>query len=262
MNISQGERSERVFFSTGQNGPTSDSAKFFAYPVQSESAYRAGFGSGHRSGLAVDEAVDFRRFAFKALPVCGSEGLWFSSHLTERDGVFEQVWSVYTEAFTAVERRTRQEQMRVMRDPRYRFSAVMHEHSVVGVLAWWELPGFCFIEHFAIASSQRSGGFGRRAIALLQTHVASPIVLDVEPFGLDHQAVRRVAFYERLGFSYCAQPVFLPAYEGKPIAPTHFMAWRTTLDGAMREHVFDTVTRAIYKQDRAIREQARAARGR
>jgi len=260
MNIAQSERSERVFSSTGPSDLTSDNAKFFAYPFQSESTYRVGFGYGQSSGWNLNETVDFSRFAFKSLPVCGNEGLWFSAHLTERDELFTQAWSIYTEAFTAVERRTRQEQIRVMRDPRYRFSAVMHEHSVIGVLAWWNLPGFRFVEHFAISSTQRSGGFGRRAITLLQTHVASPIVLDVEPFSLDHQAVRRVAFYERLGFSYCMQSVFLPAYAGKSIAPTNFMAWRTTLDRKACERVFDTVTRVIYKQDVAVPALRKAAK--
>lgn len=247
MNIAQNERSERIFSSIGPNGLTSDNRKFFAYPFQLESMYR-GFGYGHGSDWNVDQAVDFRCFAFKTLPVCGNEGLWFSAHLTERDELFNQVWSIYTEAFTPVERRTRLEQLHTLRDPRYRFSAVMHEHAVVGVLAWWDLPGFCFVEHFAISSAQRSGGFGRRAMTLLQTHVAGPIVLDVEPFNLDQQAVRRVSFYQRLGFSYCMQPVFLPAYEGKPVAPTNFMAWQTSLDHAGCDRVFDTVTRVIYQQ--------------
>lgn len=248
MNIAQNERSERVFSSTGQNGLTSDNAKFFAYPVQSESTYRAGFGSGHRPGMAVDEAVDFRRFAFKALPVCGAEGLWFSAHLAARDEVFKQAWAIYAEAFTGVARRSRCEQARIMRHPRYRFSAVMHEGSVVGVLAWWELPGFCFVEHFAIASAHRSGGFGRRAMKLLQSSVACPIVLDVEPFGTDYHAARRVAFYHRLGFAYCGQSVTLPAYEGRATAPTNFMSWGSALSRAGCERVLETIGCEIYDQ--------------
>lgn len=248
MNIAQNERSERVFSSTGQSGLTSDNAKFFANPVQSESTYRKVFGNGHTPEMDVNGAGDFRRFAFKALPVCGAEGLWLSAHLDRQGEVFEQVWSIFTEAFTGFERRTRREQMSVMRHPRYRFSAIMHENSVVGVLAWWQLPGFCFVEHFAISSAQRSGGFGRRAMELLQTHVGCPIVMDVEPFGSDHHASRRIAFYNRLGFSYCGASVTLPAYEGKATAPSNLMAWPNALDRAGRERALETIEREIYRQ--------------
>ena len=196
--------------------------------------------------------VDFRRFAFKNLPVCGSDGLSLSAHLAKQDKVFAQAWAIYAEAFTGLERRTRREQTRVMRHPRYRFSAVMHEGSVVGVLAWWELPGFCFVEHFAVSAAQRSGGFGRRAMALLQEHVACPVIVDVEPFGTDQPAARRVAFYSRLGFSYGGLPVMLPAYEGKAVAPSNLMAWPSALDRAGRERVLEAIGREIYGQPDAV----------
>ena len=252
MNIAQHERSERIFSSTGQSGLTSDRAKFFAYPVQSESTHRGVFRSGHSPVMGVDASVDFGRLAFKALPVCGNEGLWFSAHLVEHDEVFEQAWTIYAEAFSGLERRTRREQRQVMRHPLYRFSAVMHEGSVVGVLAWWELSGFCFVEHFAISSGQRSGGFGRQAIALLQSRVACPIVVDVEPFGTDHDAARRVAFYSRLGFSYSGQSVTLPAYEGKPTSPSNLMVWGASLDRAGHERVLETIGREVYDQCVAV----------
>ncbi len=252
MNIAQSERSERVFSSTGHYGLTSDNAKFFANPVQSESTYRKVSGNGRTPAMDVNGAKDFRRFAFKALPVCGADKLWFSAHLDGQGEVFAQVWSIFTEAFTGFERRTRREQMRVMRHPRYRFSAVMREDSVVGVLAWWELPGFCFIEHFAISSAQRSGGLGRRAMELLKSHMDRPIVMDVEPFGSNHQAARRVAFYNRLGFTYGGESVTLPAYEGKATAPSNLMAWPIVLDRAGRERVLETIEREIYRQFDAV----------
>lgn len=246
MNIVYSERSERVFSPTGSLGLSSDYAKSFAYLVQSESAFRAGFsiGPGPKSGSDGDAV--FSRFAFKALPVCGKEGLWFSAHLFKQDEVFEQAWAIYTEAFTEVERRTREEQLRVMSHPCYRFSAVMHAGAVVGVLAWWRLPGFCFVEHFAIAKTHRSGGFGGRAMALLQSHVEGPVVVDVEPFGTDYAAARRVAFYNRLGFVYGDPSVMLPAYEGKADAPSNLMAWGMDLDRAGRSRVFETICREVY----------------
>ncbi len=208
MNSAQSERSERVFSSTGP------------------------------CGLRYN----------KALPVCGADGLKLSPHLSETDEMFKQVWTIYSEAFAGSERRTRKEQKRVMRHPFYRFSAIMQESTVVGVLAWWELQGFCFVEHFAISSAQRSGGFGRRALQLLQAHEARPILVDVAPFGTDYAASRRVAFYCRLGFQYAGVSVTLPAYEGKAAEPSNLMAWQVELDRLGHERVLETIGREIYGQ--------------
>jgi ribosomal protein S18 acetylase RimI-like enzyme len=204
------------------------------------------------SDWSVGGGAAFSRFAFKALPVCGSEGLLFSGHLFRQDDVFEQAWAVYGEAFTGAERRTRHEQARVMDHPRYRFSAIMHAGAVVGVLAWWRLSGFCFVEHFAIAKAHRSGGFGGRAMALLQEHEAGPVLVDVEPFETDCAAARRVAFYRRLGFAYCGQPVTLPPYDGKPETPSNFMAWGMDLEREGRARALETVCREVYGRPAAV----------
>jgi len=246
MNIAHCERPDRVFSSTGQSGLTSDNAKFFAPPVQSENTSRNVSGRGRTRGMAVDEVVDFRRFACKNLPVCGADGLCFSAHLAEQDALFGQTWAIYAEAFTGFERRTRREHARVMRHPRYRFSAIIQDGVVVGVLAWWDLPGFCFVEHFAISSAQRSGGLGRQAMELLKTHVARPVLVDVAPFGSERLSSRRVAFYARLGFNYCATPVTLPPYAGKTTEPSNLMAWPVVLDRAEGERVLDTIRRDVY----------------
>lgn len=249
MNIAHRERSERIFSSTGPTGLTSDHAKFFAYPVQSESTCLKGFGCGRTPGLGVDEAADFNRFAFKALSVFGKEGLSFSAHLGLQDEVFKQAFAIYAEAFSGLERRSLDEHRDVLSRPHYRFSAVLREGAVVGVLAWWKLSGFCFVEHFAIAAAQRSGGIGRQVIELLQAHVAEPVVVDVEPFEASHLAARRVAFYSRLGFAYCGQSVTLPAYRGKGFAPSNLMVWGAEPDRAESERIFGTICREIYRVD-------------
>lgn len=246
MNIAHCERPDRVFSSTGQNDLTSNNAKFFAYPVQSESTYRESPRVGYTLGTGVDAHGDFNRFAFKALPIVDKDGLWFSAHIVRRDDVFDQAWDIYTEAFTDFERRSLFEQMHVMRHPHYRFSAIRHEDAVVGMVGYWELPGFCFVEHVAVSAAHRSGGYGRRALQLLQQHSQGPILVDVEPFGTDQFAARRVTFYNRLGFHYCGSPVTLPPYAGKTTEPSNLMAWPMALDRDGREQVVEIIRRDVY----------------
>jgi ribosomal protein S18 acetylase RimI-like enzyme len=172
--------------------------------------------------------------------------LWFSAHLDPQDGMFKQAWSIYNASFSDLERRSLFEQLHAMRQPRYRFSALRLKGTVVGVLGVWDLPGFCFVEHLAIAPEHRSAGYGRRALQTLQRHVRGPVVLDVEPFGTDLDAARRVAFYRRLGFHYCGCQVTLPPYVGKATAPSNLMSWPMALDGGDRERVVETIEREVY----------------
>ncbi|HRR34463.1 MAG TPA: GNAT family N-acetyltransferase [Kiritimatiellia bacterium] len=160
--------------------------------------------------------------------------------------MFQRAWSIYTASFVDFERRSLFEHRHVMRQPRYRFSAILRDQDVVGVIGMWSLPGFCFIEHVAIADAFRSAGLGQRALRAVQRHAVDPVVLDVEPFGTDFFAARRVTFYRRLGFHYCGHPVTLPPYAGKTTEPSNLMAWPMALDEASRVQVVETIEREIY----------------
>lgn len=187
---------------------------------------------------------------FKALPVFEDRGLGFSEHLDMKAPLFATVWGIYTAAFSDCERRVYAEQKTIHDHPRYRFSAIMQGDVAVGVLACWLLQGFWFVEHFAIASEHRSSGLGGRALGLLQEHVRGPILLDVEPLGTDKNAMRRVAFYTRLGFHYCDKSVTLPPYQGRRASPSNLMAWPRVLDCGARDRALATVEREIYALDR------------
>lgn len=246
MNISQCEGPVRVFSSADANELPSVSAKEFAESVQSGVNSREVIGAWRRALPGMAGTGTFNRFAFKALPWTEQGGVGLSAHLSQPDETFKRAWSIYTEAFVDFERRSFLEQQTVMARPRYRFSAIRQGAGIVGMLGYWQLPGFCFIEHFAIASSCRSGGLGRRVIRMLQANSRQPIVLDVEPFGSDHSAARRVAFYTRLGFHYCARPVTLPPYAGKETEPSNLMAWPKPLDDAGRALTRSVIEREVY----------------
>ncbi len=163
-----------------------------------------------------------------------------------RDARFREAWRIYDASFAEFEKRTHVEQVRIHEHPRYRFSAILHDDQVVGVLACWALPGFWFVEHFAIAEAHRSAGFGGQAVRLLQAHVRGPVVLDVEPAGAKPESVRRIAFYERCGFHYGEQAVVLPAYAGRRAEPSHLMAWPSALDAAARDRALAAIEREVY----------------
>lgn len=94
-----------------------------------------------------------------------------------------------------------------------------------GFITWWNMDGFAYVEHFAVDPRYRGGGVGRNAIVSFVAAVGRPVVLEVEPASTGEMARRRIAFYERCGFT--AHPVYeyiQPPYgPGLPPVPLMLM---------------------------------------
>jgi len=68
-------------------------------------------------------------------------------------------------------------------------------------IAYWQLEGFVFIEHFAVSQALRGGGIGANFMREFLSFINMPVILEVEP--PDTQAaIRRIEFYKRLGFKH------------------------------------------------------------
>ena len=81
----------------------------------------------------------------------------------------------------------------------------------IGLLTTWHFEAFIYIEHFAIASTLRSQGYGSEALKTLITTQGKPIVLEAEP-PTDDTTRRRIRFYERSGLTLYDFPYIQPAY--------------------------------------------------
>lgn len=114
-----------------------------------------------------------------------------------------KMMDLYLNSFPDDERRPL-ESMRKQIDSndRFHFSKVKYRGKDVGFISWWLLDGAAYVEHFAIDPSKRSLGLGRKALEkFCQLQEENPIILEVEPSGANEMADRRIAFYERCGFS-------------------------------------------------------------
>ncbi|MCM1484476.1 MAG: GNAT family N-acetyltransferase [Muribaculaceae bacterium] len=82
------------------------------------------------------------------------------------------------------------------------FLVIIYRREVAGMITCWHLPGFDYVEHFAVKSSLRGKGIGADAIRKLVARAGGvPIVLEVEPATDGPIAARRIRFYERCGFT-------------------------------------------------------------
>lgn len=139
------------------------------------------------------------------------------------------VYRLMEESFPPCERRTRMSAEVLLRHPAYRLAVEKDKAGEVNAfLACWELPGFRFLEHFAVSPARRGEGVGSRLLREWLQDSPLPPVLEVEePSGGAEK--RRVAFYIRAGleltpFGY-EQPSLQPSAERVRLRIMAFPGW-------------------------------------
>ncbi len=158
---------------------------------------------------------------------------------------FNEVFAIMDEAFPDNEKRTREDQAALLEQNAYRIKTVKSQSGkIMAFLAYWQLDGYCFVEHLAVSKEMRGGGTGG---ALMKEFLqqSQPVVLEVEPPDNDI-AARRIRFYERLGFhlnsfSY-RQP---PMRNGNAWLPLFIMSYPKPLSNsefcAVKQQLYHTV---------------------
>lgn len=115
-------------------------------------------------------------------------------------------------AFPIQERRDSEWQRRNTDDnPLFHNMLITDNGTPVGLLTYWDFQTFVYIEHFAIDSRLRNGGYGSKALEIFKRQVCSPIVLEAEE-PTDDITRRRIGFYQRQGFVMQEVPYLQPPY--------------------------------------------------
>lgn len=151
---------------------------------------------------------------------------FFSAKHPIESGDLERVLDLLEEAMPADERRIRQAQRELILKDAYRLSVLRGEDDILqAFLAYWELPGFTYVEHFAVDKALRGHGIGQQMLAELLQRAHKPVVLEVELPETDI-ARRRIGFYERSGLHLNPYPYLQPPLQGGfPPLPLRVMSW-------------------------------------
>ncbi|MDH6303478.1 ribosomal protein S18 acetylase RimI-like enzyme [Parabacteroides sp. PF5-5] len=113
----------------------------------------------------------------------------------------------------------------IEREPRFSAYVLLKEGSYIGFLTTWALEGFVYVEHFAIDEAARNGGVGKAAMEQLLKQTSAPVILEVE-LPQDELSIRRVGFYERLGFRLDDHAYTQPPYaKGSDWLPMYLMSY-------------------------------------
>lgn len=143
--------------------------------------------------------------------------------------------------FIPEERRANADTRRVLSDDRFCAWLVVKNGISVGIATVWSFNTFAYLEHLAILEEYRNGGLGAQTIEALKERYQR-LVLEVEP-PVEPIQKRRIAFYERCGFSLCPVPYFQPPYQ-KGLGGVELML----MSYPDRLFDFDTVIATLYSE--------------
>ena len=166
------------------------------------------------------------------------------SPVTERD--FDEVYSKMTSAFPYEERRDSFDEKECLKDSRFRLFSLYDNDIAVGFTALWVLDGFVFLEHIAIDEDKRSSGYGSKAIELIKETFDLPIILEAEA-PVTEQQIKRIAFYNRLGFTVNDYNYTQPSYHGGEGVPLLLLSFPKPMTDCDFNKFIEETRKSAYK---------------
>ncbi|WP_019913494.1 GNAT family N-acetyltransferase [Paenibacillus sp. HW567] len=160
--------------------------------------------------------------------------------------VFDEIFAIMEASFPVSELRTYSGQKSLLDNPNYHiYTERDAEGRIVAFLAAWEFPELRFVEHIAVNPEIRGGGIGKKLMNSYLSRSDKPVVLEVEPPEGELE-LRRVGFYERLGFHLNPFPyVQPPLREGQADLPLMIMTYPQAVSrqefGRFREILYTEV---------------------
>lgn len=156
---------------------------------------------------------------------------------------FDEVFAIMEASFPSDEYRPYTEQYALLRNPRYRLFTHEEDGHVIAFAATYFFDDWLFVEHLAVSPCHRNRGLGALLLRRLRAESACRLCLEVE-LPLDDLSRRRVAFYERNGFSFNPFSYLQPAISaGRKPVPLRIMS----TEGALCEAEFEAVRRTLYQ---------------
>lgn len=133
------------------------------------------------------------------------------SSIQEQDSLFVKAFALYKSSFPIYEQRLIEKQTALMTNPLYHFNIIMKGDTLIGILLYWEISFYTYIEHFAIHPAIRGKALGSMALKLFfKEHPF--VILEIDP-PISEVSIRREHFYQRLGFHKNVYAHKHPAYQ-------------------------------------------------
>lgn len=123
---------------------------------------------------------------------------------------FNQAWAIYEQSFPVFEQRLLRDQQAAMKDEEFYFIAIVEEERVIAIVGYWIYPHFIYIEHLAVHPEVRGQKIGTKVLHELR-ELQKTLILEIDP-PVDNISIKRLHFYENVGFKLNDYPHVHPAY--------------------------------------------------
>lgn len=164
------------------------------------------------------------------------------------DACFAELVALYERSFPRHERREIVALIRVLGRDFMTLYQLRFNDVFAGVLILWRFGSFRYVEHFAIAEQFRSAGLGAELMNQILEEDSGPVLLEVEP-DVDEMSVRRIGFYERLGFHRNDHAYTQPPYRrGELGTELLIMSYPRQLSAEVFEDFIEVVKEEVYRK--------------
>lgn len=123
--------------------------------------------------------------------------LQFIPFTSAADKGWAEAMEIYRNSFPEMEQRSEEQLLRALRDSAFTADGIWLDGMLAGICYHWRYDGSHYVEHLAVSPTVRGQQIGSRALA--QFCDRRRVVLEIDP-PEDEISVRRLRFYERLGF--------------------------------------------------------------
>ena len=146
----------------------------------------------------------------------------------------ERVWQLYENSFPDYERRSNKAQQQAFSDNSSHSMVITdNDSNLQAIVFYWTYDNVVYVEFLAVNPEMRGRSIGSTVMRqLLSLYPNKLTVLEIEP-PEDEMSIRRLRFYEKLGFVLNPQPYIHPSYyTGKAPHPHHLsiMSYGRPLD--------------------------------
>ena len=165
-------------------------------------------------------------------------------NVTEK--TFKEVYEKMETAFPVEERRDFMDQKECLKEKCFNFFRIIENNTDVGFVSLWLFENFIFIEHLAIDENKRSGGYGTKTIEHIKNLFKKPIILEAEAPETEQQ-IKRIRFYERLGFKVNNLYYEQPSYHSGEGVPLKILSYPDYLSDKEFNEFLTTTREFVYK---------------
>lgn len=126
------------------------------------------------------------------------------------DKGWSEAASLYRAAFPVKEIRSEADHLRALDDPAFEADGIWLGETFAGLLYFWKHKEWHYIEHLAIDPELRGHRIGSRALEAFCR--GKQVILEIDP-PEDEISIRRLHFYQRLGFVENPHPYLHPSFQ-------------------------------------------------